>query len=304
MTSRPPVGTCFGFALSADSPIWFLREGDGSPLAVKHEPDYSPVAGDLITEWLPTERNPVEGRLHVGGNRGSYALWIRHEGWYSIDPRRQEITTSSRYETIAGSIRLLGLPLLLCCLARGDTTLHAAAVSVNGRAILLAAPGQHGKTSLSIAFGAAGYSLLTEDLSCLRISSDGVGLIPGPSFLRIRPDMVAHLPKGAYVVEGRYGDRIAARPSLPLASASPLQVGAVVFLSGFNSQFELTTLSPTAALTDLWFLSFHLPTDADRNRKFAALVDIAKTVPILRLVRPRDRARLSETVERLVQVIQ
>jgi hypothetical protein len=115
--------------------------------------------------------------------------------------------------------------------------------------------------------------------------------------------MVAYLPAGAFERVGTYGDRVAARALPSATNSSPVEVGAIVFLSGFGPRFELSKVEPSVAITDLWFLSFHLPTDSDRERKFVALVDMAQNTPIYRLTQPRDPKRLPEAVDRLAQII-
>lgn len=297
------VGTCFGFALIAEDPIWFLREGSGMPLYIEHQTGLDPEIGSLITEWIPNDRNPIEARLYEGGSRDAFALSVAGAGWYLIDPPGQKIVSPVKYHTIAGSMRLLGLPLLLCCLARGDTTVHAAAVEVNGKAILLAAPGRHGKTSLSAAFIAAGHRLLSEDLSCLQVTKDGVELLPGPTGLRIRSDMTDLLPLAGYEQTGLYDDRLVLGPVGPVGDCSPVKVSGVVFLSDFGPGLDLVPVDPGEAVRDLWFLSFHLPNDVDRARKFQALVDLVGAAPAWRFIRPPDRTRLKEHVDHIIETV-
>jgi hypothetical protein len=301
--SMGSVGTCFGFELMAAEPIWLLRSGTGTPLHVVHEPTPEAVAGPPIAEWFPNDRNPIEAKLYQP-NPSAFALSIEGGGWYRIDLDGMRISTPERPGNLAGSIRLLGLPLLLCCLARGDSTLHAAAVQVDDYAILLAAPSQHGKTSLSASFVAQGHRLLSEDLSCLRVSSSATDLIPGPTGLRIRGDMTDLLPLPGYEEIGKYDDRAVLRPVNGAGDCAPVRVGAIVFLSDFGDRSELTAVDTGDAVRDLWFLSFHLPNDADRARKFQALVDVAATVPVLRFVRPRDRTKLKENVDFIIEQTQ
>jgi hypothetical protein len=297
------VGTCFGFELMAAEPIWLLRGGTGTPLQVVHKPTSEAVGGSPIAEWVPNDRNPIEAKLYQPGPN-AFALSIKGGGWYHIDLEGMRISTPERPRNLAGSIRLLGLPLLLCCLARGDSTLHAAAVQVDDQAILLAAPGQHGKTSLSASFVAQGHRLLSEDLSCLRASPLGVDLIPGPTGLRIRGDTTELLPLPGFEELGKYDDRVVLRPTNGAGDCAPVRVGAIVFLSDFGEKSELTAVSPGDAVRDLWFLSFHLPNDADRARKFQALVDVAASVPVWRFVRPRDRTKLKENVDLIIEQTQ
>ena len=294
------VGTCFGFELMAAEPVWLLRGGTGTPLHVVHEPTSETFEGQPIAEWFPNDRNPIQAKLYEP-SPNTFALFVTGAGWYHIDPAGMRISTPDRPGNLAGSIRLLGLPLLLCCLARGDSTLHAAAVQVDDQAILFAAPGQHGKTSLSASFVAQGHRLLSEDLSCLRVSSSGVGVIPGPTGLRIRGDMTDLLPLSGYEEVGKYDDRMVLRPTNGSGDCAPVRIGAIVLLSDFGDTSELTAVEPGEAVRDLWFLSFHLPNDADRARKFQALVDVSSSVPVWRFVRPRDRTKLKENVEFIIE---
>jgi hypothetical protein len=75
-------------------------------------------------------------------------------------------------------------------------------------------------------------------------------------------------------------------------------------LSDFGDRSELTPVDPGDAVRDLWFLSFHLPNDADRARKFQALVDVSSTVPVWSFIRPRDRTKLKENVDFIIEQIQ
>jgi hypothetical protein len=58
----------------------------------------------------------------------------------------------------------------------------------------------------------------------------------------------------------------------------------------------LESVEPPEALRDLWALSFRLPTEADVGRSFAAVADLAATVPVLRLRRPLLLDALAEHV--------
>src|SRR5207248_8881688 len=84
------------------------------------------------------------------------------------------------------------MPALLCFLARGRLPLHAAAVEIDGEAILLGGQRTLGKSTLAAGFAHAGFRLLSEDLCCLDVSGKPA-VLPGPAMLRVRPDIGARL---------------------------------------------------------------------------------------------------------------
>src|SRR5207245_8966828 len=91
----------------------------------------------------------------------------------------------------------------LSCMHRRDRPPQAAAVEIESRAVVIAAPGRHGKTTLALAFQRHGYRVLTEDLACCSVASVP-RLLPGPPLLRVRPDVYyGHPTAGTHMVEAR-----------------------------------------------------------------------------------------------------
>ena len=92
-------------------------------------------------------------------------------GWRRLVPDRPARAVHHLYRQLSGprrEARLFGLPAALCFMTRGDVAVHAAAVDVDGSALLLAAPGRFGKTTLAAAFAGEGFRLLAEDTACYR----------------------------------------------------------------------------------------------------------------------------------------
>jgi hypothetical protein len=199
--------------------------------------------------------------------------------------------------------RLWGFPLLLSFLARGDLPLHGACVEVGGRALLLCAPGKHGKTTLAAGFHRAGYRLLAEDLSCLRIS-DKVLAFPGPASMRVRHDMVE--PLDLTDVEELMADEERVHFSIAehrRGDLEPIPLDGVVLLKDEGNSIELRRSDPVDAIRDLWFLSFNFPDPEDRQRCFSALADLCAKVPVWDLWRPMTIGALDDTVGRLAELV-
>jgi len=186
---------------------------------------------------------------------------------------------------------------------RGDLSVHAAAVEVDGKAILLAAPGRHGKTTLALAFHLQGYRVLSEDLACCRVRPS-LELLPGPAMLRVRSDVYAgHAPPGTHVVRTQSDRVYLGLDDDRKGSSAPVPIVAVVFLRESPHDMAIGRVAPPAALADLWALNFRLPTSESRARSFQQLSWLAGEVPVWNLYRPLRLENLEPTVARIVTQI-
>jgi hypothetical protein len=178
--------------------------------------------------------------------------------------------------------------------------LHAAAVEIDGGAVLLAAPGRFGKTTLAAACLAAGLRVLSEDLSCCRLDGPPV-MYPGPALLKVRRDAYEQLEiRGASIVaEDDERVHLATDPARRGGGAAvPLR--AVVLLNEVPGSTALTRIDPVDALQQLWVLAFNLPTDEGRTRCFDDLIRLTEQVPVWRLDRPFEYRALDDVVSYLV----
>lgn len=80
---------------------------------------------------------------------------------------------------------LLGTVLAIVCFQRGLLPLHASAVDIDGRVLLLSGVSGAGKSTLAAAFSARGYRLLSDDLCALEVR-EGQPLMILPAFPRIK----------------------------------------------------------------------------------------------------------------------
>lgn len=293
------AGTCFGFAVRSALPFHYLREGGGDPLDVVSGAgagDHGDRGnGELLLEWTPSPRFPLAGRL-VRAEPG-FRLWVDTWGWFLVDPQARRVSMPETDNVVRREERLWSIPAMLCLLARGDSPLHAAAVEIDGHAVVLAAPGTHGKTTLAAALHAAGHRLLSEDTTCVRVA-EAAAVVPGPAMLRLRHDVARHVAVPNAVAVGSVQDdrvHLALDPAVR-GDCAAVPLHAIVLLRRSDEQPRIERATPAEAVRDLWALSFRLPTDEDRERCFAAVTDIARTVPIWNLHRPLRFSDLPATV--------
>lgn len=294
-------GACFGYAVTSELSFCYLRTSGGSEaLTVTERSDASEIPSPQPTmEW--TRRPGYDLHVRLYAEKGQrHRMWTDREGWFDIDPCLNRITVPVCDDHIRREERVWGIPAVVCMLANGDLPLHAAAVEIDGGALLLAAPGTFGKTTLAASFHRFGYRLLAEDLSACRFTPSPV-LLPGPAMLRVRRDMYdqLNLPDTNVVAEepGRVHLAISNHRR---GSGDPLPLRGVMFLRTGGTGPSVEPVTPERALPDLWTLSFKLPHDEDRARSFERLAHLASEVPIWNLTRPLRIDNLTDVVEAIV----
>ncbi|MFP3882617.1 MAG: hypothetical protein ACLFWH_09895 [Actinomycetota bacterium] len=292
----------FGFDVNTPFPLRTARDGHGTDhLLVETSNGNKPETGPRLLNWSPGPGNPLDARLSEYPGSG-YVLEIADAGTYVIQPEEKRVTVPVMPDIPLREARLLGLPLMLCFLARGEASLHGAAVMGPSGAIVLAAPGRHGKTSLVATLARDGHRLLTEDLCCLGARGE-ITLYPGPASLRVREDMAPYLlPVDGMREIGRLDDRLVLAATDP-GDGDPVPVAGVVLLKGFEETLSLQQVEPLKSLPDLWLLSFHLPTEEDRARKFSQLVDLVDSVPVWELTQPNDPEAIHDTAETVITTV-
>jgi len=293
----------FGFRVRCAESLRFLRCGGGTDTLevvvapqVRRRPQTAPLA-----DWrLAGPDDALRGTLYGVGT--AFEFWATDAGAYRIEPETGRIEIPKSPDDIAREQRLWGIPATLCFMHRGDVPLHAAAVEIGAGAVVLAAPRQHGKTTLALAFHRHGYRVLSEDLACCRLGPVPT-VLPGPALLRVRPDVYdGHPPAGTHLVAAR-PDRIClAIDHARRGSGAPVPILAVVFLRERSNRIVMAPTLPSVAIRDLWALSFRLPTPAARAHTFSRLARLAGALPMWNLYRPTRLGSLDATVERIVEV--
>lgn len=301
-------GVCFGFEVRSSLDFAYLREpprdlGVTTPLEVTVRGDgpREPPSVTPLLEWAPRPEHPFHARLWADGD--DYDVWVDGMGMYRVSPSEARVEVPRDAEPFRREERLWGIPAALCFMQRGDLPLHAAAVEVDGRAIVFAAPGMFGKTTLAAAFLHTGHRILAEDLVCCRVVADGPPVVlPGPALLRVRRDVfdlfggidgtraVADDPERVHLVleDGLRG------------TADPVPIAALVLLRRSSPEIRLERADATSLLPDLWTVSFNVPTDEDRSRCFAGIVDLVDAVPTWTLDRPLSFESLPSVINEVI----
>jgi hypothetical protein len=294
----------FGFSVDSEIPFRFLRRGE--PKLTLHVDEASDSAlqqdGQPLIEWkLRDQTTVVTARLYHSD--GTYHFWAGDAGWYRIDPANAVITVPREADEVRRELRLWGIPTMLCFVELGDVPLHASAVEIAGGAVLFAAPGRFGKTTLALAFHTNGYRVLSEDLSCCRLTPE-LTLLPGPASLRIRPDMFdGRVPPGTGLVSVKPDRVVLALDSDRSGDCKPLPIKSIVFLrESDDDQIRLEPVEAVRSLPDLWALSFRPKGDTALARSFRGLSSLATGATVWNLYRPMRIDTLNDVVDQIVNV--
>jgi hypothetical protein len=196
---------------------------------------------------------------------------------------------------------LLGPVLGFVLRLRGIACLHASAVAVGNRAIVLLGPASAGKSTTASAFAGMGYPVLTDDVVALAESAGVVLVQPAYPQLRLWPDAVAllfgtadALPRLTPSWEKRALDlaHTAGRfqqQAVPLAAIYLLDARAPApepRIDGLHGREALMTLVANAYVS-------YLQDAAMRSQEFGALGRVVASVPVRRVVPPPDPAGVS-----------
>lgn len=295
-------GACYGFEIHSALPFRYLRAGGGVPLAVEEtEDDLSEDPGELLQTWspVPGRRALIEVYGHTEGHTVRIGEAVPH--WFRLSNDSATIQVSPTPDVLYREMLLWTTPITVAAVRAGALALHASAVDLGGGSVLLAAPSGSGKTTTATAFLERGLRVLSEDLTCCRLGSDG-RVLPGPGLVKLRHDIRALLstPGLSPVLETPEKAHYAIAPELR-GTGDPVPLRAMIFLAVHDGAVELKDVTHAQALRDLWAMSFYLPDDESRGRCFEGLGRLVAGVPAYRLSRRLDAESLAATLDTLIE---
>lgn len=147
----------FGWRVRSTLQLAELRPWQGDD----RQPDLSfevaavpPVDPDLPSPMPGVQHSPKAVRIAIP-DVATY--WIENGRRVVVDPLMSSDPALVR-------VFLLGTVLAIVCFQRGLVPLHASAIDIGGRALLISGASGAGKSTLAAAFSERGYRLLSDDL--------------------------------------------------------------------------------------------------------------------------------------------
>jgi hypothetical protein len=292
-------GTSLGFQIETSLALRTLRNvgNDRFPSLRVQDDLVDEPTGELIRTWAQRPGNPFSGRLLR--DRTNFGFWASDAGWFLVDPEGRHIRLERTEVSLPRELRLFGVPAALCAFAQGDVTIHASAVEINGRAILLAGPSHIGKTTLAASLAGSGHRLLAEDSTrcSTNVRADQVVCYPGPGALRLRADVAAWLRvPGTSPVRMEDGRTCLLLDEVARGDGAAVPIQAVLIPSVGEGQPHLEPVARTEAVRDLLALTFQLPEQGSMAEAFGRIADLVGRISVFRLVRPMDSAGAADVV--------
>ena len=295
-----------GFDIVAELPLFGMRRGAGRDLLRVLGGAVDPRRfGIEVGRWpaIPGKRSEVEIiELEPSRHRVTIGDMARFE--VNVSSRDVVAQYAPGLPQMLQTTLLMSSPMALSISHGGKLALHAGAVQVGRKGVLLAASGTGGKTTLAAGFHIAGHRSLSDDL----VSVHPAGWIdPAPALLRLRSDSATYLAPRLTDADLHLEDgdkRFYEISSERRGDGARIPAAAIVFLAwSEDGTVTIDPLPASSAIQALWPLTFYLSSRPGPAESFARLATLVDSVPAFVLRRPRDFATLDECVHRIADLI-
>ena len=205
-------------------------------------------------------------------------------------------------------VPLLGSVLAVALHHRGILVMHGNTLSIRGQGIILVGTKGQGKSTLSAALVRRGHQMHAEDAASVSTEPDGTRVaLRGTRQLRLWGDSITQV-FGADGPVSRQIHHLSEKRVVPLNGQAETPARLLlcrIYVLHDAEQIAFEPLGRSEAWQEILVHSLvsrfgnELLKGAEAARHFAACVALAKTVPCVRLRRPRDFARLDEVAARV-----
>lgn len=287
------MSSLYGFEVKSDLPLLRLNSAAGTRGELRIE-----VAAEPL---LPPAREPTGSLVTDGGYRwfasyelddGSCLLQMPPTGSFLLEPAAGRIVVDPTDEDAElREHRIASSAICTLLSLRGDLVLHAAAVDVQGRAVVFCGPSLRGKSTLARALGEAGHRLLGEDGIAIELDGREPMAFPGARGVRVRSR------------DGEGRNRTDLLPDPGGDEPGPRPVAAIVLLGERGERLTVDPLEPARALALLTPNLVHSGGRKAIGSAFANLATLLGSVPAFVASLPDDLGALVTSVQGLLDAI-
>ena len=240
---------------------------------------------------------------------GSFLLALENVGRFHVEGGKHvRVEPAANVHEPELRTFLLGSVLGVLCHQRGQLPIHASAVRIDGRAVLIAGVSGAGKSTVAAALGARGHALVADDIAAVSLGDDGLQVIPAFPQRKLALDALQALGL-------EHAGLVANRPGVPKFRVplkegfdfSPVQPAAIYVLSnaapGRVGEFEPHSVVQSMALINRMIYRRGIGLRIQSSPAlFSAVTALAKAAPLHTLpLGPRaplaDLGKLAERLE-------
>jgi len=194
--------SAFGLCLESNRPLPGLAPCDPARLTdivIHVGEDGYPAPDPIETTYYVSDwqdgRTGEPGLTIYQSADGSFTFRYAEGVDFHIDARGGRIAARfAPHSSLVDMASFLTGPVLGFVLRmRGVIALHASAIDVGDKAILLVGDASAGKSTTAVMFARLGCGIVTEDLAPLHLEDGAVAVRPGCSEVALRPDAVRYL---------------------------------------------------------------------------------------------------------------
>lgn len=289
--------SCYGLVVRSEMAMSELQ--DACERKVDVDVRYGSVAP------LPTEGEEA-GLFAIEERPGLIHFWMNEIGGLEIrDGRELIVDPAPGAEERGFRFLVSGIGMGFVLHQRGIPSLHASAVAVDGEAVAFMGWKGMGKSTTTALFHAQGHPVITDDLLPLYREGDTVRAAPAFPGLKLLPEAVEaarhERPEDHPLISRRGTKRIVSvRDGFP---GEKLPLRCVYVLEWQDDEASppvIESMPPREACIELMRHSFALRMFEERGatpQHLAESARLARLLPVRRLRRPRDLARLHELVD-------
>jgi hypothetical protein len=218
----------------------------------------------------------------------------------SADGARIDVYADPAQNTEPVYTYLISQVISVALLQQGIESLHASAVAIDGRAIILVGDSGYGKSTLTAARLLRGAQLVTDDLLVLKEQDGAMYATPGAFRLKLAPETAAQLGltwPGVPMADGS-GKNVYVPDAAQCATAD-LPVGEILLLAPMAPRASREPVSLAESTRALLAATFN-PLHTEPLRLARLLRNAEKTARgtrIHRLLVPRDLANINRVAE-------
>ena len=241
-----------------------------------------------VSEWRDDGTGEPGLSIYRSTADGAFTFRYAEGVEFRIDADRRHLAARfAPHSSLVDMTSFLTGPILGVVLRmRGVIALHASAVDVGDKAILLAGDACAGKSTTAVMFARLGCRILTEDVAPLLIEGRTIAVRSGCTDVALRPDAVKYLYGSADALP-RFSENWEKRrldiAATGVFSHRSLPVAAIYMLTNHSGRPDAPCLQPISS--------------------GAAMVELLANIYANRLFHRELRVRELDTVHRVVQTI-